>query len=131
MAASHSRAEGRLAAIIALMPLVPCTSTSGIDSLQLGKYFSVRGSLDCSSVNVIYVISCLKCGVQGVGECGSPLQRLPSYIAALELGVLGPNPCAIHRHFTDEPHSLADLKILLVDALPVSLSAHPSLVRPP
>ena len=39
------------------------------------SYISPRGSISCGTKNVIYVISCRKCGVQYVGETSQTLKR--------------------------------------------------------
>ena len=97
-----------------------------------GSSYRVRGTLDCDSSNVIYVITCLKCGLQGVGECEQPSRRMLSYIRAAKHHRTSSTDysCAIHRHFMDpdDPHTENDLLIQYVDALPQALSIKPSLV---
>ena len=75
---------------------------------------------------MIYVVSCHRCGVQGVGECSAPLSRLPSYIRAV--GGRCDLACAIHKHFMETPHSRDDLSICLVDAVPERLFNKPAVL---
>ena len=92
--------------------------SKSIVSSKVGVAYDVRFALDCVSPNVIYVITCTKCMKQGVGECVTPLGRLPSYIRTVTVPGLRPDEftCAIHRHFVLTPHEPGDLRICLVDA---------------
>ena len=65
--------------------------------------------------------------MQGVGECFPPLARLPTYIKAVS-GELCNSTCAIHKHFSDSPHSLEDLSFCIVEVLPGKLKAKPALL---
>ena len=102
--------------------------TDDIFSTSLGKSFKIRSSLNCTSQHVIYVVSCNKCFVQGVGECSSPLSRLPTYIQAVKKTLSRPPKCAIHKHFWDEPHDPQDLELTIVASLPARLRAKPALI---
>ena len=73
----------------------------------------------CNDKNVIYVVTCTKCDIQGVGECGAPRARLMSYFKAARDHVMPAGlECAIHRHFLSEDHCLNDLQFQLVDKIP-------------
>ena len=87
-------------------------------SIEKGEGFLVRKGLTCSSPNVVYVVTCKKCRVQGVGECLDARERLPSYIAAASGQLPMRKAGSIHSHFLDSPHSVNDLEIMLVDGLP-------------
>ena len=93
--------------------------TNTIRSTATGESTKIRHHLDCHSQNIIYVIECTKCGVQGVGETGNPRPRLLSYIrVARDQPPLDDRMCAIHKHFVESPHTLSDIRITLVDQIP-------------
>ena len=104
--------------------------SEGVDSYSTGKFHMARAQLTCDSRNVIYVVSCNLCGVQGVGECQFPKTRLVSYIDALARDESNaPNKsCAIHRHFMDAEHGPHHMHFHIVDAIPPGLIVKPSLV---
>lgn len=66
--------------------------------------------------------------MQGVGECIAPLRRLPSNICAVTSRCTDAQDanCAIHQHFMDGRHTPQDLRVMLVDAIPRTLIAHPA-----
>ena len=48
-------------------------ATDEFSSYTTGKVFKVKFSASCKSSNVIYLITCRRCGLQYVGEMGQPL----------------------------------------------------------
>ena len=110
----------------ALCPFV--IGDSYIASFEHGTCHRIRGSLNCLSKDVIYVVTCHRCGCQGVGECKEPRARLHTYIAAASKNEPGSENYAIHRHFMDSDHSPDDLSITFVDALPRTISCRPAII---
>ena len=104
--------------------------TRSITSFAVGKDYAIRFALDCRAVNVVYVVSCAKYKVQGVGECYSALTRFQSYIRTVTVPGLVPGnfSCAIHRHFVETPHEKKDLRFCIVDALPLKVCAKPAVI---
>ena len=98
-----------------------------ITSCLTSDSFKIRGSFDCTSQHVVYVVTCLKCWVQGVGECSSPLSRLSTYIRAVE-DHPPDQSCAIHKHFAEADHRPEDLSFCIVAGLPPRLLAKPALI---
>eukprot|EP00969_Alexandrium_andersonii_P372471 15481787-Alexandrium_andersonii.AAC.1 len=98
---------------------------------ESGEAFFVRGRLTCDTQDVVYVVTCTRCHKQGVGECSDPRARLTKYIRAIRDNRPPPggHDCAILRHFDDGEHSLSDLSLMLVDALP-GHDAVPPALRP-
>lgn len=85
----------------------------------------IKKRVTCTSRNVAYMVECTLCNQRGVGEAGDPVQRLVTYIQAARDGVLpANNACAIHRHFLPGDHSLANLRIVLLDTVPASGIKH-------
>ena len=95
--------------------LHPCTSITFTAS---GATFPIQLPLCCTCRDVIYVVSCVHCGVQGVGETADPRSRLPYYIRAAS-GWTGTNATgAVEGHFSQTPHSPETLRVALVDGIP-------------
>ena len=85
-------------------------------SIPSGPSFRISKGIKCESEHVMYVISCLKCGAQGVGECTSPKNRLKEYMDAVESRKSN-SKCRIIKHFVDEPHVSSDVNICFIDRL--------------
>ena len=79
--------------------------------------FRIRQHINCQSRHVVYVVSCLRCRAQGVGETGWPAVRLQEYMRAANSINPAPFRCSIEKHFADVNHTLADLQFTLVDKL--------------
>ena len=71
-----------------------------------------RGSISCRTKNVIYVISCRKCGVQYVGETSQTLRaRFNNHRNRLK------QLCGLYlyHHFNSDGHSLDDINIMPIE----------------
>jgi hypothetical protein len=106
------------------------TVATGIGSCATGEGFSILHHLNCHSRDVVYVIECRKCKVQGVGECADPSTRLPVYARCILGGHLesASSGCAITRHFVETEHSLNDFCFILVDCVPSNAGIHPAVI---
>ena len=81
--------------------------TAGITSTTSGVTFPIKQRLCCDTRNVIYVITCRRCLMQGVGETANVKARMQSYIrAASNPASSGVSAGAIDNHFRNSPHSL-------------------------
>ena len=89
-----------------------------IISMHTGLRFNVRGHITCNSPHAIYVVSCNRCGMQGVGETFDVRQRIQSY--AIAVARAPSNATAIHRHFSTG-HYPDDFSMMLVDSIPFRL----------
>lgn len=93
-----------------------------------GKTFYVSGSYSCKTPNVVYLVTCDRCGEVGVGETAQPLKdRIRSYKANIIRGRvedLGPM-CDIERHFLLPDHSFGDFKIMVLHAVRKLPPGHP------
>ena len=80
-----------------------------------GKSYNIscpRGSIRCGTKNVIYVISCRKCGVQYVGETSQTLRaRFNNHRNRLK------QLCGLYlyHHFNSDGHSLDDINIMPIE----------------
>lgn len=75
--------------------------------------------MDCSTKNVIYLISCKKCGVQYIGKTSETLRsRFNNYRARLK------QMCDIflYNHFNSDNHSIADIAIMPIEEVADQLS---------
>ena len=106
------------------------TSGRSIKSEATRDRFPIRQSLTCTSKHVVYVITCSKCHVQGVGETEDARARLPAYIRAARNSTENGSPpsCAIERHFWWPDHSTEDMSVQLVDKVPVTSTMHPAVI---
>ena len=90
-----------------------CTHAS---SCKNGKTFAIPVPISCKSDHAVYLVTCKHCQKQGVGETEAPQKRLLSYLEAVDCFLQRP-PCAIHRHFYDEPHTVEDIEFALLDSI--------------
>ena len=100
-----------------------------IASLATGFRHRIRQRLTCQSKDVVYIITCLRCCKQGVGETKDPSDRCLSYVnvAQYRRGTEAEKSCSIHKHFLEapsvdptRPHTLQDLAISFVESVPNS-----------
>ena len=83
-------------------------------SNHLKKNFGIQHQLNCKSSNVIYLISCLKCGKQYVGETKQPLKnRFHQHSSDIRLSKDKP----VGQHFSTDGHSLSDLRIVAIEQI--------------
>ena len=96
-----------------LHPFLDQTDTAV--SLRTGQCFDIRHHLTCDSKNVIYIVYCMRCGQQGVGETMNAKQRLHSYVQTVKNGAIlvDSYACSIHRYFGDGQRTEEDFKIAL------------------
>ena len=78
-------------------------------STQTGERYKIRQDIDCKSANIIYLVTCKKCGFQGVGSCTKLSQRVSNYITSIEKKSPG---CNIEKHFLKADHSISDFSVL-------------------
>ena len=98
-----------------------------IISTKNGRSFPVHGSLSCCSPSVIYVITCKRCNVQGVGETSAPHSRPKVYLnAALGLA-LPARSTKIEQHLAEPGHTVDDVEIMFVDGISEDCLGRPAL----
>ena len=93
-------------------PLCKCCShinlTSSFFNTARDRFFFIENSFNCSSKDVIYIISCLKCNKLYVGQTARMIRdRLNNHRSDIKLK----RPTAISLHFNEPGHSVRDLKI--------------------
>ena len=94
-----------------------CNTTSIVSSATQRTY-NIRQHITCKSNNVIYLITCKRCGVQYVGKTDQKLHKrfngTRSDIEKAKEDKDGP----VTRHFKSGDHSVADIHITGFDMLP-------------
>lgn len=86
--------------------------TDHITSWKTKETIKIQGRFNCKTKNVIYVISCKKCGLQYVGQSGNTFQeRFRGHIADIRQGN---NVKPVSRHFTSVNHTTNDVNVTIV-----------------
>ena len=78
-------------------------------SFQTKEQYRIRQDINCKSENVIYLVTCKRCGLQGVGSCLVLSQRVSNYITSIEKRKPS---CKIEQHFTRPGHTINDYSVL-------------------
>ena len=70
--------------------------------------------MDCTSKNVVYLITCKKCGIQYVGETSQKLRsRLNNHRNSLKKL----NNLYLYHHFSSDGHSVDDISFMPIEEL--------------
>ena len=81
--------------------------------------YKVIGSGDwsCSTSNVVYLVTCQRCGLQYVGETGQTLRkRMNNHRASIK----SLKPQFLYKHFTSDGHRLEDMVVQLIESIVVA-----------
>ena len=54
------------------------------ESFQTKEQYRIRQDINCKSENVIHLVTCKRCGLQGVGSCLVLSQSVSNYITSIE-----------------------------------------------
>ena len=80
-----------------------------------GKTYPIKATANCKTANVVYVIECIKCNKQYVGETENALHiRMNGHRSDIKHRHLE-KPVA--SHFNSEGHSLEDLSIFVIEQI--------------
>ena len=71
--------------------------------------FKIRENISCRSNNIIYLVTCEKCGKQGVGSTISLFQRISNYLSHIQSKY---NEGAIAAHFFEGNCNINDFRIM-------------------
>src|ERR1051325_1102470 len=81
-------------------------------STHFDKSFRLKEDLNCSSSNVVYLITCLKCKIQYVGETVRPLrERINNHRSCINVNRDTP----IGIHFNSIDHNRSDLQVIPIE----------------
>ena len=71
--------------------------------------FQIRGNLNCTSYNVIYMIQCNQCRIQYIGQTSNSISsRMTAHVADIK----HKKHTTVARHFNSINHSVNDLKVI-------------------
>ena len=84
-------------------PCVYCTllrksEAETFQSLSSGQSFKIRQRINCQSSNLIYLVTCRICNLQGVGRTTKFSKRMANYFSHIKQRK---RTCAIGNHFLD------------------------------
>lgn len=83
-------------------------------STVFDKCFPIDDVLNCNSCNIIYLITCLKCKIQYVGETGNALRdRMNGHRSCVKLNKDTP----VGIHFNSKNHDLSHLSVVPIEKL--------------
>ena len=89
-------------------------ATDEFSSHTTGKVFKVKFRASCKSSNVIYLITCRRCGLQYVGETGQPFHMRvngPRYDIAHQRTEESP----VADHFNSGAHAESDMAVMVIE----------------
>ena len=88
--------------------------SSEFKSTATNKIYLIHHNMDCKTKEIIYLVTCARCGIQYVGETGGCLQqRLWHYHQRIDGTKYPSNPTLIQEHFRPENdhNGLADFLV--------------------
>jgi len=100
------------------------TESKTFTSSYTKRIFKLYNSFTCKSTNLVYLITCLKCDKQYVGETGRSLsQRTTDHLSSIRLN----KPTPIGLHFNLTGHSIHHFSILPIQQ--IDNSTNPTVTR--
>ena len=91
-------------------------TTNELTICKTGKVFQIKVATSCKSSNIVYIITCRRCGEQYVGETGQPLHyRINSHCFDIRQRRTEESPVA--EHVNTARHTLADMTVVAIDQL--------------
>ena len=92
-------------------------ATDVFSSHSTGEQFQVKVTASCKSSSVIYLITCKRCGQQYVGETGQPLHCRININHRFDIAHRRTDESPVAEHFNNGAHSLADMTVMVIDAV--------------
>ena len=84
-------------------------------STMTGKIYQCEHNVDCGSINIIYLITCKKCGIQYVGQPSLRLKDRFVHHYSRDIELSDPNK-SVGRHFSQTDHrGLKDMEITVLE----------------
>ena len=81
-------------------------------STSLKRRFKLRQNVNCLSRNVVYLVTCKKCQMQGVGETTDFKKRMANYRSCIRNGKIS---CNVDKHFVEtDDHSVEDFDVQII-----------------
>ena len=98
-------------------------ATDEFTSHTTGLVFKINFAASCKSYNIIYLITCRRCGQQYVGETVQPLHRRINGHRYIMHGKA--KECPVAEDFNGEGHTLADVTVVAIN----KIHSHDSFLR--
>lgn len=92
------------------------TTTSEFQSFSTKQKFEIKQNLNCESHNIIYLITCTKCGIQYVGKTET---SLAIRFSRHKNTIIGNKDKPVAIHFNQPDHSLDHCKIIPIEKVQV------------
>ena len=84
-----------------------------VKSHSTGSSYNIKTDSQCSTPNVVYVISCKKCGLQYVGETKTKLSlRFANHVSSIKTK----KPYPVSIHFNSPNHNVKDVELIVIEA---------------
>lgn len=83
-------------------------------SSRTNRTFTHKSAINCNTTNVIYLITCNKCGLQYIGETGRKLKRR---ISEHILSIKKKTDTAVAQHFNNPGHTLSNFTVTAIEKL--------------
>ena len=95
-------------------PLHSHSSNSRQFSSSVGNTYRIKSHITCATTNAIYLITCLNCQQQYVGETGRSVRtRLKEHVASIRRKTNSP----VALHFNSDSHDLSHFSFLGIESL--------------
>ena len=91
-------------------------ATDEFTSHKPGQVFKMKFAASCKSSNIVYLITCRRCGQQYVGETGQPLhRRINIHRSNITQNTTEESPVA--ELFNGEGHTFVDMTVAAINQL--------------
>ena len=90
------------------------TNSSSFRSTTYNKTFQIKTECNCGTKDFVYLITCIKCNIQYVGESGQSLRdRMNNHKST----IIANKKTAIAIHFNSPLHTFNDLSVIIIETL--------------
>ena len=101
-----------------------CITCRYITDGRTNYTFSATGEIDCNSKNLIYMIHCLRCNKQYIGETKRRLKdRFNEHRRPVDRPTLSSRPTAVSDHFLSDNHSPNHIELIPLELIHSSRDA--------
>ena len=91
-------------------------ATDEFTSHKTGQVFKIKFAASCKSSNIVYLITCRRCGQKYVGETGQPLHDRIN-IHCFDITQRRTEESPVAEHFNSEGHTPADMTVVAIDQI--------------
>ena len=92
---------------------LPMEETTHYRSTTTSKLYKIKGHHTCNSTNLVYLITCDRCGLQYIGETG---QQLKARFAGHRSDIRREDEYKpVSRHFSHATHDIEDVHVIVLE----------------